>query len=169
LPPTSSPARQPCILPTDSLTPAPSPPPFTRTPSLSPSPTSCPSPPGWQSYVVQPDDTLDALSAYFQISSAELGQANCLPTTELLPGAIVHVPPMPTQTLVPCGPPGTWIAYTIQAGDTLYHLSWIYGISVAELQRANCLGYSTLIRTGRRLYVPPWATRAPSPTLTNIP
>jgi LysM repeat protein len=163
LPPTSSPAWQPCILPTDS----PTPPPFTWTPSLPPSPTSCPSPPGWLPYVVQPDDTLDALSAYYQISSAELGQANCLPTKELLLGAIVYVPPMPTQTPVPCGPPRTWVAYTIQAGDTLYHLSWVYGITVVELQRANCLGHSTLIRTGRRLYVPPWATRTPSPTASS--
>lgn len=88
LPPTSSPTWQPFTPPADS----PTPPPPTWTPSLPPPPTTCPPPPGWLPYVVQPGDTLDKLAAYYQISNAELGQANCLLTTELLPGVIIYVP-----------------------------------------------------------------------------
>ncbi len=89
-------------------------------------------------------------------------------TTELFPGAIVRISPMPTQTPVLCGLPGTWIAYAIWAGDALHHLSWVYGITVVEFRRASYLGHSALIRTGRRPCVSSWATRTPLPTLTNI-
>jgi hypothetical protein len=37
-----------------------------------------------------------------------------------------------------------------------------------DIQRANCLT-STTLRTGQRLYVPPWATRTPSPTFPGMP
>ena len=95
---------------------------------------------------------------------AELQQANCLQAAELMPGSVIYVPPLPTQTPLPCGRPYGWIVYIIRPGDTLYHLSQAYGVSVASLQTANCMGSSTLLHVGDKLYVPPWATRTPSPT-----
>lgn len=53
-----------------------------------------------------------------------------------------------------CGPPSRWVAYVVRSGDTLYSLSAITGASIAEIQRANCLGSSTLIRAGRSLFLP---------------
>ncbi|MCS7011380.1 MAG: LysM peptidoglycan-binding domain-containing protein [Anaerolineales bacterium] len=132
-----------------------------------PAPSSaCPPPAGWQPYTVRAGDTLESIADLYQVSPEALGKANCLVTTTLLPGSLLYLPPRPTRTPIPCGPPPGWIAYIVQSGDTLYRLSRAYGISVAELQRANCLGGSTLIRTGQKLYVPPWATRTPSRTLT---
>lgn len=147
---------------------APPPPTASPTPSLPPPPTNCPPPAGWLPYVVQPGDTLASLAADYQSSSAELGQANCLLTSSLLPGVVVYLPPVLTPTPVPCGPPTGWVVYLVRPGDTLYQLSQAYGVTVAELRQANCLT-SSLIRTGQRLYVPPWATRTPSPTLSGTP
>jgi LysM repeat protein len=74
------------------------------------------------------------------------------------------VSPVPFQTPVPCGSPYTWIVYIVQPGDSLYRLSLVYRVTIAELQRANCLGNSTLLHTGQILHVPPWATLMPLPT-----
>ena len=143
----------------------------TWTPSLSPSPNSCPSPQGWTSYVVQSGDTFEKIAAHYRISSTVLQQANCLLPTGLVLGMVIHVPPVstvPTQIPVPCGPPYTWISYMVQPGDTLYHLSQSFGSAVDELQRANCMGNSTLLHTGQIIYVPPWASLIPSSTVPSM-
>ncbi|MBN2388169.1 MAG: LysM peptidoglycan-binding domain-containing protein [Anaerolineales bacterium] len=147
--------------------PTPAPPTATHTPP--PPPTSCPPPPGWLAYLVQPGDTLDLLAARFRISASDLTRSNCLLTTNLLPGTYIYVPPVPTATPVPCGPPAGWVTYIVRPGDNLYRISLAYGISVQELQQANCMGNSILIVTGQRLSVPPWATRTPSPTIPPTP
>jgi LysM repeat protein len=134
------------------------------------SPTSCPLPPGWSSYRLVPEDTWDSLAVRYATSIESLLQANCLNTTELVPGTLLFVPPVPTRTSLSCGAPSGWRPYTVQAGETLYRISLAYGITVQQLQNANCMGSSTFIRAGQLLYVPYWATRTPSqianPTLT---
>jgi LysM repeat protein len=134
---------------------------WTSTPP--PTLTNCPPPTGWVAYFVQPGDTLDKIAAHYRIASLILQQANCLVTKTLLPGVVIYVPPVPTQTPVPCGHPANWIIYIVQPGDTLYRLSLSYGISVADLQQANCLGNSSLVHTGQILFIPPWAA-TPIPT-----
>ena len=179
LTPTISPTLQPFTRSVDSPTPSPTltlTPALTSTPSWTPtstpspipSPTNCPPPVGWLPYVVQSGDTLDKIATRYHSSVATLQQANCLLTTELLPGKILYVPPVPTQTPVPCGRPSGWVGYVVQPGDTLYRLSQAYGISVGELQRANCMGSSTLLRVGQTLYVPPWAPHTPTPTIPGV-
>jgi LysM repeat protein len=95
------------------------------------------------------------------------------------PTSILLTPltPLPVHTLVPCGSPNTWVIYIVRPGDSLYYISQVYGVTVAELQRANCLGTSTTLRTGQTLYVPPWAPIVPTstpivvvmPTSTSLP
>ncbi len=87
--------------------------------------------------------------------------------TETPTGVVVS--PMPTHTLASCGRPASWIVYIVRPGDSLYSLSVAYGVSVAELERANCMGNSTLLHSGQILYVPPWAALNPLPTATAIP
>jgi LysM repeat protein len=148
----------------------------TWTVSLTPTPTNCPPPPGWVPYAIMSGDTLNKVAIYHRIGSAELQQANCLLATGLLPGTVIYVPQVPTQTplltrrslptQIPllCGRPYSWVVYFVQPGDTLYRLSLAYGISVADLQRANCMGGSTLLHTGKSLFVPPWSPLIPCPT-----
>jgi LysM repeat protein len=145
----------------------------TLTPTSSPSPTLCPHPLGWLPYIVRPGDTLSKLAIYFKVSLADLQRYNCLLTPDVAPGVVIYVPAVPTPTTWACGRPPGWVPYIVQAGDTLFHLSQIYGVSVAQLQQANCIVDPNDLRVGQILYVPyviiptPWPTIGPIiPTFT---
>jgi len=145
---------------TPSLTPTLNP---SLTPTLTPSLTTCPPPQGWLPYTVRAGDTLNGLALRYKRTSAEIGSANCLGINGLVPGMIIYLPPVPTHTPIPCGPPRNWVIYIVQQGDTLYRLSKTYGTTVAQLQKANCISGS-LIHIGQSLFVPPWGPLYPSPT-----
>ena len=130
-----------------------------------PTPVNCPPPIGWLVYIVQPGDTLDLLVFRYNTTSAAIIQANCLLSTTILPGSILYLPPVPTATPIPCGAPSGWVIYIVKPGDTLYNISQLYNITVGELQRANCLN-TTIIHVGQKLYVPPWAPKTFTPTIT---
>lgn len=75
-----------------------------------------------------------------------------------------------------CGRPAGWVNHIVQPGDTLYQLSLEYGVTVTQLQNANCMGASTILHTGQILYVPPgvqnpvYPTQAPTwPVGTYVP
>ncbi len=136
--------------------------PPTQTETFPPTPTNCPPPGGWVPYTVKPGDTLALLATRYRVSVASLKSGNCLTVSDITPGSILYVPPAPTHTPIPCGPPSGWVLTYVLPGDTLYRLSLAYGVSVAQLQSANCMGASTLLRVGQTLYVPPWATRVPT-------
>lgn len=128
---------------------------------------ACPAPTGWESYIVQLGDNLDVLAQRYGISVTTLKEENCLVSDELLPDTRLHVPPYPTATPVPCGPPYNWtVSYYVKAGDNLYRIGLKYRVSVQQMQQANCLGYSTQIKVGQRLYVPNVATSTPVQTDT---
>jgi LysM repeat protein len=95
-----------------------------------------------------------------------LSQANCLLSPSIPPGSILYVPPQPTQTPIPCGPPAGWIIYIVKQQDTLFHISTLYRTTVPQLQAANCLGNSTLIITGQSLYVPNVVVITPTKSIT---
>ncbi len=150
---------------------------FTMTATLQP-PASCPPPQGWVAYTIQSGDTLGGLALVFKVTPDQLSKANCLFSDNLLPGAILYVPystPTATQppvvfpTAIPCGPPPGWIVYTVQPNDNLFRLSQAFGMSMYDLQRANCMGNSTLLLAGSRIYVPNVPTRTPMATATNTP
>ncbi len=169
-------------------TPAPTLPP-TSTPTFPP-PTSCPPPANWTAVMVGVDETLLSLASRYGTTTDALRDANCLLIDTLYPGSVVYVPPVSTappptstateaptptpistRTPILCGPPRGWVQYRVQAGDTLYRISRMVGVQVADLQRANCLGNSVIIRTGQLLYVPyvPTRTPFPTPTVTTTP
>ncbi|OGO41042.1 MAG: hypothetical protein A2W36_02775 [Chloroflexi bacterium RBG_16_58_14] len=186
-------------------TPAPGEPTFTSSPSPLPPSTAtlqptprCQPPPGWQQVDILPGDTLELLATLYGIPMEELRQRNCLPTGELQAGTFIFAPgqtPTPawtaTQTATPeqpsqakkpparCGPPGGWVIYIVRRGDTLSRIAVLTNTTVAQLQKANCLGSSTTIRVGQRLYVPhlppiqvPTRTptrRPPTATPTHLP
>jgi LysM repeat protein len=148
--------------------------------TASPTPTAsatqqCPAPAGWVTIIVQPGDTLESLARKYNITESALMQANCMVLTGLIPGTELYVPgPASSPTSRPvqqCGPPAGWVSYTIQPGDNLYRLSRELGVTISQLQFANCLGSSTLIRAGDKLYVPfiPARPTSPPPTLTDTP
>lgn len=144
---------------------------FTETPptpsATVPPPSSCPPPAGWIAVRVQPGDTLAVLAARHQSTSEQLLVANCLFSSDLPTGSILYVPSIPTRTSVPCGPPPGWIRYTVQPGNTLTGLSQAYGVSIAQLQFANCMPANQFsLAAGRVIWVPNVATRTPRATAT---
>lgn len=54
--------------------------------------------PGWVTYVVKPGDTLFEISLTFNVSVAQLMQANCMTNTNVYWGTRIYVPYMPTST-----------------------------------------------------------------------
>ncbi len=77
----------------------------------------------------------------------------------------------PTNTSIPavptgCAPRADWnFSYTIQTGDTLFKIAQKFGISVADLQQANCIVDANQIQVGQVLRVPTQlATAAPQAT-----
>ncbi|GAP14381.1 predicted glycosyl hydrolase [Longilinea arvoryzae] len=176
LPPraTETPFELPTYLPVEvTLTPT------ANTPTITPT-TACRLPAGWVEYVVQYGDDLGGLANDAGVTPEQLREANCLVSAELVAGTVLFVPqlaltktltPSPSPTSSKCGPPLGWIAYRIQSSDTLFRISRIYGVSVPQLQFANCMGSSTFLRVGDLIYVPNVATRTPefTQTGTNAP
>lgn len=87
-----------------------------------------------------------------------------LPTAN--PTVPTDTPPPPTLTPTPPGP----VIHTVKQGETLLGIALEYGVTVAEIQRANNMQLTdVLIRTGQKLVIPikppPAApTLAPTPT-----
>ncbi len=158
-----------------------------------PTATTCAFPAGWLAYTIQAGDTVEDLAAASQISVDELVEANCLWSNGLPSGSVLYLPRpkltatpsitlyIPSATTIiqattaPCGAPYGWVRYVVRPGETLFQLSLRFGVSVYDLQTANCLAGSTYIQAGQVLYAPNvpavWstATLTPLPTRTNTP
>ena len=179
-------------LPPVIFTPLPGQPTFTMPATLLPTisalfPTSSdcpPPPPGWVEISILPDDTLAYLAQQYGVTLEVLDQVNCLyGASTLIPGTRFYVPNLPptatnppptseqqpTRTARSCGPPRSWVTYIVRPGDTLYSLGQATGVTVAQLQTANCLGSSIVIRVGQPLYVPFIPIRIPTRTATQRP
>jgi len=131
-------------------------------------PTSCPIPNGWISITVGTNDTLYSIAERYKTTADNLSSGNCLTTTTVTAGSGLYVPPVPTVTVIPCGPPSTWIrAHTVKTGENLFRISLLYRTTVTQLQSANCMGASTIIHIGQVLWVPNVPTSTPEVTITN--
>ncbi len=151
---------------------------LTDTPTTTPTetilpPTACSVPSGWFQVAVGTNDTLYTIAERYRTSTDQLSAANCLTNLNPPAGSLIYVPPVPTVTVISCGPPAGWVkTHRVQSGDNLFRIALSYGISYPQLQRANCMGSSTTIYAGQLLWVPniPTLTPAvPSPTSTNKP
>jgi len=128
---------------------------------------TCTIPGGWVAITVGTNDTLYSIAERYKTTADNLNTSNCLNGLVHGPGSIIYVPLVPTVTVIPCGPPSSWIkAYTVKTGDNLYRVSLLYRTSVAQLQSANCMGSSTIIHVGQLLWVPNVATSTPVFTAT---
>ena len=128
---------------------------LTGTATLVVSPTACTPPSGWIRVTTGTGDTVYSLAQRYKTTADNLNAANCLTSAELSAGIALYVPPVPTVTVAPCGPPFGWVrSYVVRPGDTLFRIALAYNITYPQLQRANCMGSSTTIYTGQRLWVP---------------
>ena len=156
------------VLPTETQTSLPT---LTPTLALAPgSPTTCTPPSGWIVVTTSSGDTVYELAQRYKTTAENLNAANCLTAAELPAGLALYVPPVPTVTVIPCGPPFGWVrSYIVKRGDTLFSIALSYNITYPQLQRGNCMGTSTTIYAGQRLWVPNVPTRTPIPGVTIIP
>ncbi|MFZ5882628.1 MAG: LysM peptidoglycan-binding domain-containing protein [Chloroflexota bacterium] len=173
LPPTPSPL--PTTFAVEFASPLPSPtfPPVLPTDTLVSFPTAtlaqavCTIPPGWIPIIVGANDTLYSIAERYKTTAEVLDRNNCLNNLPPAPGVTLYVPPVPTVTVIPCGPPAGWIrAHIVKAGENLYRISLLYRTTVAQLQSANCMGVSTIIHVGQVLWVPNVPTSTPAVTAT---
>jgi LysM repeat protein len=111
-------------------------------------------------------DTIYSLAERYKTSAESLSIANCLLSADVPAGFALYVPPVPTVTVIACGPPRGWARnHVVQPGDNLYRIALSYGTTYPQLQRANCMGSSTTIYSGQRLWVPNIPTRTPGITV----
>lgn len=144
---------------------------FTAVPSATvAAPVVCNPPPGWIQIIVRASDTLYTIAERYKTTAEILNTSNCLNNVVPAVGSRLYVPPVPTVTVIPCGPLAGWIkAYTVKPGDNLYRISLLYRTTVSQLQRANCMGSSTIIYVGQLLWVPNVPTSTPAVTDTATP
>lgn len=128
--------------------------------------TVCTPPTGWVAIVVTANDTLYTLAERYKTTTDILNASNCLNNTQPVVGSRLYVPPVPTVTVIPCGPFAGWVrTYTVKPGDNLFRISLLYRTTVPQLQRANCMGASTTIFVGQVLWVPNVPTSTPGVTI----
>jgi len=128
---------------------------------------ACTIPGGWIQITVGANDTLYAIAERYKTTADNLSVGNCLADTNVTAGSLLYVPPVPTVTVIPCGPPFNWIkAHTVKAGENLYRISLLYRTTVSQLQSANCMGSSNIIHVGQVLWVPNVPTSTPAVTNT---
>jgi LysM repeat protein len=143
------------------------------TTALAAAPTTCTPPSGWIQITTGSGDTVYEIAQRYKTTAENLNAANCLTSAELPAGLALYVPPVPTVTVIPCGPPAGWVRnYVVQRGDTLFGIAISYNITYPQLQRGNCMGSSTTIYAGQRLWVPNVPripTRTPVPGVTIVP
>ncbi len=133
-------------------------------------PASCTPPSGWVRVFTRSGDSVYSLAQRYKTTAEALGAANCLSSFDIPVGLALYVPAVPTVTVIPCGPPASYVkAYVVRPGDNLFQIALSYGITYPQLQRANCMGSSTTIYAGQLLWVPNLPTRTPVPGVTIIP
>ena len=124
-------------------------------------------------YVVQPGDTLTALSERFGLDPEAVAAANGIAQPEpLLTGEELLIP---------------GVAYFVQPGDTLADIAAAFGVPLAAIMAANAIADPDAISGGQRLAIPgggvalpieqtpspsphrPSPTPTPTPTSTAMP
>ncbi len=174
IPPTPSPLPTTFAVEFASPLPSPTSPLTLPTNTLAPAPTAtiqtvCIIPPGWVPVTVGAADTLYTIAERYKTTAESLNQANCLNNLPPAAGTTLYVPPVPTVTVIPCGPPPGWVkTHLVKPGENLYRISLLYRTTVALLQSANCMGTSTLIHVGQALWVPNVPTSTPAFTATPL-
>jgi LysM repeat protein len=124
------------------------------------------------SHVVQPGETLGAISARYGVSMTALVQANNLSNPSLLyVGQTLAIPGAgTTRTATVAAPtPTSTGQHAVRAGDTLFRISLQYGVSMADLIAANGLGGGDFIYTGQVLTIPNGPVSAPAPAAAAPP
>ena len=119
-------------------------------------------PVSYNSAAPEPVDLGTSAVTYTPVSP--LGHAT--PTRPGSAAAVAVTPPKPVENVAPV------TTYTVERGDSLWSISKKYGLTVAELAKANSISAGTAIRPGRKLIIPgkPGAAKeAVAPAAMSLP
>ncbi len=142
---------------------SPPPPPLTTATRTPVTPTITPTPRPSPTVTPTPQPTATATRTVTMTATARPTATATATPSRTLEASVTSTQPAATPTPA-CGPPANWIQVQVLPGETLFRLAVRYGTTVAQLQRANCLGSSTVVRTGQWLWVPPVMVVSPTPT-----
>jgi LysM repeat protein len=110
-------------------------------------------------HVVEPDQTLWGISLQYGTTVPALVELNQIADPSLIRIGQVLAIPQPAS-LVPASPTSPTPAaapsrvHVVQAGETLWAISSLYGVTVQDLVDANLLADPSFIRTGQSLVIP---------------
>lgn len=124
-----------------------------------------PVPPWYTIYVVQVGDTLDEIAREQGTTVQALVELNDIADASRIdPGQEIKIPsPYPTPTLTPTiTPQPTFtplptlfpVTYTVQAGDTVFTIAALYGVSAVELAQVNGIVDYENLTVGQVLTIP---------------
>ncbi len=130
---------------------------------------AAPAPPAPIIHVVQPGETLWGIAVQYGTTVAALVEANQISNPSLI--RIGHTlavpqlsPPPPPPAAEPAPPaPAPTREHVVQASETLWAISRLYGTTVEALVDANLLANPSFIRTGQRLVIPGASSPASAP------
>lgn len=113
------------------------------------------------------------VGSLFQFLGGPTPESFFTPTPLVIPTIL----PEPTATVLAegCTPPAGWVPYTLQAGDDLVAIARQLGITLNDIQQANCNLDLLQLVAGDVIYlpligvVPLDSTSTPSPTATLLP
>lgn len=105
-------------------------------------------------YVVQPGDTLFAISLRYGMNVQTLASANGLTINSwIYTGQRLTIPGIDTSSPI-SAPQTSGNIYVVQQGDTLITIAVRYGISTGQLASANGLSWNSWVYAGQRLAIP---------------
>ncbi len=112
-----------------------------------------------KTHVVQKGDTIYSLSRKYGVSVDDIYSANNMTSSSVIwVGQRLTIPynisSDSTKSVSSSSKPHSSDTYTVQKGDTLYHIATINGITVDELKRYNNISDSSVLKVGQRLKIP---------------
>ena len=116
-------------------------------------PTKPPAPSTDTKYTVKSGDTLTKIAAVYGVTVQQLVAANKITNPNLVyVGQVLLIPG--SGTVPAPETPDSMRTYTVKAGDTLWKISALYGVSIQSITTANHISNINLIYVGQVLIIP---------------
>jgi LysM repeat protein len=105
-------------------------------------------------HVLKKGETLYGLAKTYGVSAEAILKANNIADADrIMAGQKLRIPGVAAPAPVAAQPPAA-IKHTVAKGETLYGIAKAYGVSLAELRKANGLAETAVIKEGQVLKLP---------------